>query len=233
MKVEQFIEALQKQNILLSSHQIKQFSLYYDTLVDWNQKMNLTALVQKEEVYLKHFYDSLTIAFHFPFTNQAIIDIGAGAGFPSIPLKIIYPDLQITIIDALQKRTVFLEHLVSLLQLKDCEIKHARAEDYILEKREYYDIAMARAVAKLSILDELCLPFVKLNGHFLALKGKKAKEEIEEANKGIRILGGKIIEQEPFLLTDDSNRMNIVIQKVKQTPKIYPRTFGQIKKKPL
>jgi 16S rRNA (guanine527-N7)-methyltransferase len=233
MNEQEFIQALKDKGIDLTTKQQQQFSIYHKTLVEWNEKMNLTAITDKEEVYLKHFYDSISIAFEFPFHQQSIVDVGAGAGFPSIPLKIIYPNLKVTIVDSLTKRITFLQHLFSVLEIDNCQAVSARAEEFAVEKREYFDVAMARAVAKLSILDELCLPLVKVNGYFLALKGLKAKEEIAQANKGIAILGGKLEKQVSFVLTNDNHRTNIIIKKVKETPKKYPRTFAKIKKQPL
>lgn len=166
MSKEEFIKQLEEKGILLKDFQIKQFQQYFKTLVEWNEKMNLTAITDEEEVYLKHFYDSLTIAFDFEFNNQNIVDVGAGAGFPSIPLKIVYPDLKITIVDSLTKRITFLNHLFQELALNDCKAISARAEDYAKDNREKCDIVMARAVAKLNILDELCLPLVKRGGYF-------------------------------------------------------------------
>lgn len=234
MNEEQFKEALQEKGISLSQQQLKQFHLYYETLVEWNEKMNLTAITQKEDVYLKHFYDSLTISFDYEFNNQSLCDIGAGAGFPSIPLKIVYPDLKITIVDSLTKRITFLNHLVKVLELHDVKAVSARAEEYAIDHRESFDIVTARAVARLNILDELCLPLVKLNGDFITLKGLKAKEELSEAKRGIEILGGQVVKEVDFSLSDENDyRNNIFIHKVKATPQKYPRAFGQIKKKPL
>lgn len=234
MNEQQFIEALKEKGLIITSTQRKQFQCYLETLVEWNEKMNLTAITKTEEVYLKHFYDSISIAFDFPFDNQDIVDIGAGAGFPSIPLKIMYPNLKITIVDSLSKRITFLEHLFNVLQLDNCHAISARAEEYALTHREQHDIAMARAVARLHILDELCLPLVKVNGYFLALKGRKAKEELEEAKKGIEKLGGKVEKEVSFTLANvEDHRSNIIIKKIKTTPKQYPRMFAKIKKQPL
>lgn len=234
MNIEQFIKALHDKGILLSDKQLKQFEIYYNTLIEWNQKMNLTAITQKEDVYLKHFYDSLTISFDYQFNNQSLCDIGAGAGFPSIPLKIVYPELKVTIVDSLTKRITFLKHLIEVLELKDVEAISARAEEYAIKHRESFDIVTARAVARLNILDELCLPLVKLDGDFITLKGLKAKEELNEAKQGIDKLGGKVINEVSFTLTDENDhRSNIFIHKVKPTPAKYPRAFGRIKKKPL
>ena len=234
MNQEQFLQALKDKGIELTQTQIKQFELYYETLVEWNEKMNLTAITQKEDVYLKHFYDSLTIAFDYELNNQSLCDIGAGAGFPSIPLKIVYPNLKITIVDSLTKRMTFLKHLTEVLGIDQVNPISARAEEYAIEHRESFDIVTARAVARLNILDELCLPLVKLDGDFITLKGLKAKEELTEAKQGIEKLGGKVIKEVDFTLTDENDhRCNIFIHKVKSTSKTYPRPFGKIKKKPL
>ena len=234
MNQEQFIASLQKQGITLSQKQIQQFELYYTTLIEWNQKMNLTAITQKEDVYLKHFYDSLTISFDYPLDQQSLCDIGAGAGFPSIPLKIVYPNLKITIVDSLTKRITFLKHLANVLELENVTAISARAEEYAKDHRESFDIVTARAVARLNILDELCLPLVKINGDFITLKGLKAQEELKEAKAGIEKLGGKVTKEIDFTLTDENDyRSNIYIHKIKKTPSLYPRTFGKIKKKPL
>lgn len=234
MNQEQFIEALQEKGIHLSEYQIKQFHDYYETLIEWNQKMNLTAITEEEDVYLKHFYDSLTISFDHSFNHQSLCDIGAGAGFPSIPLKIVYPDLKITIVDSLSKRITFLNHLIEVLALKDVEAIAARAEEYALTHRESFDIVTARAVARLNILDELCLPLVKLDGYFITLKGLKANEELQQARAGIIKLGGQIQQKCDFTLTDENDhRSNIYIHKIKHTPSKYPRNFAKIKKQPL
>ena len=234
MNQEQFIASLQKQGIILSEKQIQQFELYYTTLIEWNQKMNLTAITQKEDVYLKHFYDSLTISFDYPLDQQSLCDIGAGAGFPSIPLKIVYPNLKITIVDSLTKRITFLKHLANVLELENVTAISARAEEYAKDHRESFDIVTARAVARLNILDELCLPLVKINGDFITLKGLKAQEELKEAKAGIEKLGCKVTKEIDFTLTDENDyRSNIYIHKIKKTPSLYPRTFGKIKKKHL
>ena len=208
-----FQTALENKGIILSEKQLNQFERYYQLLVEWNEKMNLTAITDHDDVYLKHFLDSLTISFDYDFNNQSIVDVGAGAGFPSIPLKIVYPDLHVTIVDSLGKRITFLNHLIQELGLDNVEAVHARAEEFALKHRESFDIATARAVARLNILDELCMP---------------------EASKGIEKLGGKIVKDVAFTLTDENDhRHNLIIHKVKNTPAKYPRAFGQIKKKPL
>ncbi|MEG0275552.1 MAG: 16S rRNA (guanine(527)-N(7))-methyltransferase RsmG [Coprobacillus sp.] len=234
MNKEEFLKALEEKGIILNDQQIKQFDTYYHTLVEWNEKMNLTAITKEEDVYLKHFYDSLTISFDHEFNNQSLCDIGAGAGFPSIPLKIVYPNLKVTIVDSLTKRMTFIDHLSKELGLDNVSAISARAEEYALQHRESFDIVTARAVARLNILQELCLPLVKLNGYFITLKGLKAKEELDESKSGIEKLGGKVIKQVDFTLTDENDhRCNIYIHKEKLTPQTYPRPFGKIKKKPL
>lgn len=234
MNIEHFIESLKQKGISLSNKQLEQFELYFNLLVEWNEKMNLTAITEKEDVYLKHFYDSITIAFDFDFIDQSIIDIGAGAGFPSIPLKIIYPKLKVTIVDSLTKRITFLNHLFNQLELENCSAVSARAEEYVENHREKFDISIARAVARLNILDELCLPYVKVGGYFITLKGRIAKEELKEASKGIELLGGNVLKSIDFTLSDlDDQRCNIIIEKIKSTPNKYPRMYSQIKKSPL
>lgn len=229
----EFIKQLETKGITLTPQQVNQFKQYFKILVEWNEKMNLTAITDEEGVYLKHFYDSLTIAFDFDFTDQNIVDVGAGAGFPSVPLKIVYPELKITIVDSLTKRITFLNHLFKELNLSNCQAISARAEDYAKDHRQKCDIVMARAVARLNILDELCLPLVKVGGYFLALKGLKATEELEEAGKGIVLLGGQVEKSIDFTLTNDNHRSNIIIKKVRDTSAKYPRMFGKIKKQPL
>lgn len=234
MNREEFIKALLEKGIELTDKQLDQFEKYYELLVEWNEKMNLTAITNKEDVYLKHFYDSLTPSFDFEFKDQSLCDIGAGAGFPSIPLKIVYPDLKITIVDSLSKRITFLNHLTKELGLSNVKAVAARAEEYAIDHRESFDIVSARAVARLNILDELCLPLTKVSGYFITLKGRIADIELEEAMKGIETLGGKVENKVGFTLSSlDDQRCNIYIKKEKSTPKKYPRAFGQIKKKPL
>ncbi len=234
MNQELFIQTLKEKGIHLSQKQIEQFQKYFELLVEWNEKMNLTAIIDEEGVYLKHFYDSLTISFDYDLNEQSLCDIGAGAGFPSIPLKIVYPNLKVTIVDSLAKRITFLKELTHQLQLDNVTAISTRAEEYAIKHREEFDIVTARAVARLNILDELCLPLVKVGGDFITLKGLKAKEEYKEAKKGIQLLGGELYKEEEFTLTDENDhRCNMYIKKVKNTPSKYPRQFSQIKKKPL
>lgn len=238
MKTEDFIQMLSDKGITLSDQQIRQFEIYFETLVEWNEKMNLTAITEKSDVYLKHFYDSITAGFYYEgFHNAArLCDVGAGAGFPSIPLKIVFPDLKVTIVDSLKKRIHFLEHLASLLELKEVNFIHDRAETFGQNKeyRESFDIVTARAVARLSVLSELCLPLVKVGGTFVAMKAASAKEEIEAGKKAVGQLGGKVQATHSFLLPiEESERNIIIIAKEKPTPKKYPRKPGTPNKEPI
>lgn len=169
MNVELFQSSLKEKGVQLSDKQLSQFERYYELLVEWNEKMNLTAITEKEEVYLKHFYDSVTAGFHFDFNqNITVCDVGAGAGFPAIPLKIVYPEIQLTVVDSLNKRIGFLQHVVDELGLEHVSLHHDRAETFAQrpEFRQKFDLVMARAVARLSVLSELCLPLVKIGGTF-------------------------------------------------------------------
>lgn len=237
MKQGEFQTALAEQGIVLSEQQLKQFDLYYQLLVEWNQKMNLTSITDQEGVYLKHFYDSVSAAFYVAFQQeQTVMDVGAGAGFPSIPLKICFPHLQITIVDSLQKRIHFLEHLAEQLGLEQVQFIHSRAEDagQNAAYRQKYDIVLARAVARLTVLAELCLPLAKRGGAFVALKGAKGPEEAQEAKKAISLLGGRLDQIHSFSLPqDEGERHIIVIQKEKDTAKKYPRKAGIPNKQPL
>jgi len=238
MNTEQFIQLLEEKGISLSSQQIQQYETYYELLVEWNQKMNLTAITEKEEVYLKHFFDSITAAFYFPFHEQTLhlCDVGAGAGFPSIPIKIAFPNIHVTIVDSLNKRITFLENLAQQLQLKGVRFIHDRAETFghLKDHREAYDIVTARAVARMSVLSELCLPLVKLGGTFIAMKGASGKEELDSSKKAIAILGGELKDSNSFVLPIEESERNIfLIEKKKQTPKKYPRKPGTPNRNPI
>src|SRR5690606_20985905 len=186
MDIEQFRLELKKFNIQLNEKQLEQFERYWQLLVEWNERMNLTAITERGEVYLKHFFDSLSAAFYFPFAKftengpRSLCDVGAGAGFPSIPLKIVFPKLHVTIVDSLKKRITFLEELAKGLELENVRFYHDRAENFgqLPDHREQYDLVTARAVAKLSVLSEFCLPLVKKGGYFIALKGSSGLEEL-------------------------------------------------------
>lgn len=237
MELNQFERLLLEQKLTLTARQQEQFERYYQLLIEWNKKINLTALTGREEVYLKHFYDSLSPAFYFNFEEISMVaDIGSGAGFPGLPLKICFPHLKLTIIDALKKRILFLEHLVDHLNLKGVTLLHDRAEmaGHKPEHRQQYDLVMARAVAQLPVLAELCLPFAKVGGSFIAMKGSKGLAEVEQSKRALATLGGALEVVHRFELPEDAGqRQLIVIRKEKPTPKRYPRQPGLPAKKPL
>lgn len=219
----------------LNNDQEEKFLTYFTELVEVNKYMNLTAITEKDEVYRKHFLDSLEIVRAIDNKEKyTLCDVGSGAGFPSIPLAIVDSNVNVTIIDALNKRIKFLSELTSKLGLSNVEALHRRAEDYVKEVGASFDIVTARAVARLNVLVELCLPLVKVGGKFIAMKGSSGQEELEEAKKGISILGGKIIDVIDVVLPDEEEkRQLIIIYKEKETPKKYPRSFAKIKERPL
>ena len=229
-----FKEEVSKLNINLTDASSLRFEEYYKRLVSVNEVMNLTAITDHEEVYNKHFLDSLSLNLAIgDLKDITLCDVGAGAGFPSVPLAIVRNDVSVTIIDALNKRINFLKELVASLGLNNVEAIHARAEDFAKTKRESFDCVTARAVARLNVLSELCLPLVKIGGYFIAMKGNGI-EELNEAMKGIEFLGGKYIKTIHFELPlDAGSRDIIIIKKVKETPKKYPRAFAKIKERPL
>lgn len=228
---EQFLSDL---GITLSQTQINQFRTYYNYLVEQNQVMNLTAITEEKDVYYKHFYDSVSLVKALDFSQiKTICDIGAGAGFPSIPLKIIYPHLEVTIVESLQKRIGFLERLSAKLGIDQINLKAERAEVFASSNRNYFDVVTARAVAPVKILDELSLPMVRLGGHLIAMKASNFEQELKEAKKGITILGGKVERIESFNLPFEyGERHLLVIKKININDK-YPRSYSQIKNKPL
>src|SRR5690625_7615724 len=194
MNPEQFVKALKDNGIELNEKQLNQFDIYFKMLVDWNKKINLTALTNKEDVYLKHFYDSITAAFYYDFTkNIYLCDVGAGAGFPSIPLKICFPHLKIAIIDSLNKRIGFLNRLARELGIDQVDFYHGRAEDFgsNIEFREKFDVVLARAVARMDVLSELCLPFNKINEVYIGMNDAQANEELKDDKKGVKEIYGQ------------------------------------------
>lgn len=237
MTEEQFYEALQEKGFELSNAQKHQFKRYFEVLVEWNEKMNLTAITDAPSVYLKHFYDSITSAFYVDFTKyESVCDVGAGAGFPSIPLKIIYPHLHVTIVDSLNKRITFLNHLAGELQLENVAFVHARAEEFGRNPkyREQFDVVTARAVARLSVLSELCIPLAKQGGLFVSMKGAAASEEMKDATRAVKLLGAVLRNEHEFLLPEENSERHIfVFEKKKQTPKKYPRKPGVPNKTPI
>lgn len=220
--------------IELTEIQIEKFLRYKDLLVEKNKCINLTAITEDKEIILKHFVDSLTIN-KFLDKNVKMIDVGTGAGFPGIPIKILREDVDVTLLDSLNKRVNFLNEVIDDLKLQKIEAIHGRAEDiaHKLEYREKFDVVTARAVANLATLSELCLPFVKQNGKFICMKGSSV-EEIDEAKKALEVLGGNIVSVDKFLLPDsDIERNIVVIEKVKSTPNKFPRKAGTPAKEPI
>ena len=218
-----------------TEEQLAQFTRYYELLVETNKVMNLTAITEPEEVAVKHMVDSL-LAYEDGMQGKTLVDVGTGAGFPGVPLKIYCPSLRVTLVDSLGKRLRFLEQVIDELGLKGIRCEHLRAEDAGRSKkhREQYDYVTARAVARLSVLSEYCLPLAKKGGQFIALKGSRFSEEIEEGEAAVKILGGKIISAEPVKLPGlDDGRAIIKIAKIKATPAQYPRKAGTPEKQPL
>jgi 16S rRNA (guanine527-N7)-methyltransferase len=239
MNPEIFAEELANYGFKFSSKQKEQFATYYNKLIEFNKKVNLTRITDKNEVYLKHFFDSITPLLEFSDLfkgEKSLCDVGAGAGFPSLPIKILCPDLSITIVDSLGKRLKFLDELVSDLSLDKVTLVHSRAEDAGQNKnlREKFDLVTGRAVARMSVLSEYCLPLAKVDGYLVALKGPKAQDELAEAKNAIEVLGGSVKEVKELTLPDtDDERTLIVVKKVKATPKKYPRQAGTPNRKPL
>lgn len=232
-----FEEDLKELGVVISNKQKAQFLRYYEMLLDWNEKINLTAITDYDEVFKKHFIDSLSLIKAYDvYTKSNVIDVGTGAGFPGLALKIAYPDLKITLLDSLNKRIHFLNAVIEELHLEGIEAVHGRAEDYAKpdKLREQFDLCVSRAVANLSTLSEYCLPYVKKGGYFISYKSEKITEESKSASHAVSILGGKVREQVEFMLPhSDIYRNLFVIEKVKVTPKKYPRKAGLPAKEPL
>ena len=237
MKPETFYTLLAEQNINLTDQQKAQFERYFELLVEWNQKINLTAITEKEEVYLKHFYDSIAPILQGLIENQEIklLDIGAGAGFPSLPMKILYPQLDVTIIDSLNKRINFLQLLAEELGLEGVHFYHGRAEDFAQDKkfRAQFDIVTARAVARMQVLSELTIPYLKVGGKLLALKASNAPEELTESKNALNLLFSKVEDNISYTLPNGDPRYITVVEKKKETPNKYPRKAGMPNKRPL
>ena len=229
---------LEKASVLgvrFSVEQMEQFYKYMNLLIEWNEKMNLTAIIEPSEIILKHFIDSITILKDIK-DGSTVVDVGTGAGFPGIPLSIMNPTLKITLVDSLNKRLIFLQEVIKELNLKNVELIHARAEEFGRNKnyREKFDIATSRAVANLATLSEYLLPLVKINGQAISMKAGNASQEIEEAQKAIKTLGGHINRIDEFYLPQtDIARTIIIIDKIKETPNQYPRKAGTPSKEPI
>ena len=225
-------DLFKKYELDLPSEVYDKLEIYADFLVKYNENVNLTAITDGREIFVKHFLDSILLLKYVDIpSNSSIIDVGTGAGFPSVPMKIYCSDLKITLLDSLNKRINFLQQLCEMTQI-DAEFIHGRAEDYAKESqyREKFDFSCARAVANLSVLSEYCIPFVKIGGYFLSMKGPN--EIIDESNKAVELLGGKIKSDIQYSLENDTRRI-IAVEKISQTPTKYPRNSSQIKKKPL
>ena len=238
MEKEQFISAITEYSssikVVLSEEQKVMFYNYMNILLEWNQKINLTTITKPEDIIIKHFIDSLTVLKYIKNEKINIIDIGTGAGFPGIPIKIANDLNNITLLDSLNKRIVFLQNVINELKLKDIVAVHSRAEEYIkLEKREIYDIAVSRAVANMSTLLEYLLPYVKINGICICMKGPNIEEELENSKKALSILGGKVVNIDNFELPDGSKRNIIIVKKIKNTPMKYPRINNKPLKEPI
>lgn len=223
-----FKEILELENIILTDQMIEQFDLYFNLISEYNKVMDLTAVCEEDEVYDRHFYNSLTIAFKSDFNSIHLCDVGAGAGFPSIPLKIAFPNMKLTIIDPLSKRMEFLKIVINKLNLKDVEIIKTRAEDASKTMKESFDVVTARAVARLNVLTELVAQLVKKDGLFISMKGQKGEEELNEAFNALKTCKFKLEQQQQY-----GQSINYYFRKIDHTPNKYPRNYGQIKNKPL
>ncbi|CZR99108.1 Ribosomal RNA small subunit methyltransferase G [Clostridioides difficile] len=235
--IELLRNGIESFNIITNESMLEKFKKYREILVDWNQKMNLTGIEDEKEVYVKHFLDSISAVKNGYIKNgMSIIDVGTGAGFPGLPLKICLDDLELTLLDSLNKRINFLEEVSRELELANIKFIHGRAEDFGKDEkyREKYDIATARAVAGLPILMEFCVPFVKVGGYFICLKGPNANLELEESQKAIDILGLEFVEKIDVELPEiDLNHNILVFKKIKETPVKYPRKAGKPAKNPI
>lgn len=237
MKLEEFYARLAELGFPLTDRQKEQYERYFELLVEWNEKINLTAITEKDEVYLKHFYDSIAPILQGLIENQPIrlLDIGAGAGFPSLPMKILFSELDVTIIDSLNKRINFLHLLAEELGLSGVHFYHGRAEDFAQDKafRAQFDIVTARAVARMQVLSELTIPYLKVGGRLLALKASNAPEELEEAKNALNLLFSKVGDNLQYELPNGDPRYITVVEKKKETPNKYPRKAGMPNKRPL
>ena len=234
---DQFVKDLTALGITLTEQQIQQFIQYYEMLVEWNQVMNLTAITEYDDVMKKHFVDSVSLIKAYDVSKSAsVIDVGTGAGFPGLALKIAYPNLKVTLLDSLNKRINFLNAVIEKLELTGVDTVHGRAEDFAKpdKLREKFDLCVSRAVANLASLTELCMPFVKVGGYFVSLKGPKAEEEVADAKKAIALLGGEFVEIKNYAIDETDLEHNLVIiKKIKPCEKRFPRNAPKPIKEPL
>lgn len=228
MNLDEFKIKLEENGIVVEKKMLKDFDTYANLLIEWNNKFNLTSIRDYNEIVEKHFFDSLIPLFNIDICGK-VADIGTGAGFPGIPLKIVRKNLKMYLIESNSKKCMFLNEVINRLDLKDIYVINKRSED--LEYREYFDFVISRAVARLNILSELCIPLVKVNGMFIAMKSSKAQEEISEASNAIKLLGARL--ENKYIYEDDLLRVNIAYKKISKTLDKYPRTYSKIKKSPL
>ena len=234
MNEQEFYKEVEKLNIILTETQKKQFQNYYKYLVEYNSHTNVTSITNLEDVYLKHFYDSILLSQAIDFNKiENMLDIGCGAGFPGMVLKILFPHLQLTLLDSNNKKTTFCNNLINILNVENVEVINKRAEEYIDNRREFFDLVTARAVKNLPVLIELSIPYVKINGKFIAMKSDY-EEELDKSFNGIKILGGEYLKTQNINLPNNEGIRNfIIIKKEKKTDKKYPRKYNKILKKPL
>lgn len=231
-----FLDCMGQLNIDISDKQLDLFERYYEMLISWNEKINLTSITDREDVYFKHFADSICILRYIDLSGKTVFDVGTGGGFPGIPIKIMCPECKVTLLDSLQKRVGFLNEVISSLELSGIEALHGRAEDVAFDKRfrESSDVCVSRAVANLRTLSEYCLPFVNKNGFFISYKSGSIDDELTEAGNAISVLGGQTDSVEKFSIPGtDYDRSLVFIKKIKNTDKRYPRKAGTPQKKPI
>lgn len=233
MEINELKNLLENYHITFTKEQANAFLTYSDLLEEWNEKFNLTALT-KDEFVEKHFYDSLLVVKTHNFRSQTVLDVGTGAGFPGLPLKIVFPDIALTLVEPTAKRCVFLQEVVTKLSLKNVTILNQRAEELNPLLRESFDVVVARAVANLQVILELTIPYVKVDGVFIALKGPSAEQELETSKHALKTLNARLVKTDKSLLpSDQSLRLNLVFLKTKATSEKYPRNYALIKRKPL
>ncbi|MFA5056399.1 MAG: 16S rRNA (guanine(527)-N(7))-methyltransferase RsmG [Dehalococcoidia bacterium] len=235
LKMQKLVEGAQRLGLTLTPRQIERFQVYYDELVDWNRRMNLTAIVDYDEVQVKHFLDSLTVSAAFSDIPSTVVDVGTGAGLPGMALKIVHPEIALTLIDSVQKKALFLNYLVDVLKLDGVEIVTGRAEELAHDEcyRERFDAVLARGVSKMAVLAELTLPFCAVGGVLIAMKKREDHGEVDAADAALRMMGGRLRRVVGIDLPELTDRALVVVDKVKSTPDKYPRRSGIPQKRPL